>query len=141
MIVHVFFFCFHTSYFSISPWGGEGGKGWGHAIPLLLILDFKMGSIICISLVHDFILLFFVFTLLTFLPLPGRAGDMLSPFSDFGFENGLNSFYFVCTWLYKSVFICTSLTFFSTSSWRGWDMLSPLFWFWIRKKRSSPFWN
>ncbi len=47
--------------------------------PTFLILDSKMGSIVCISLVHDCIRLFFVCTPLTFLPLPERAGYMLSP--------------------------------------------------------------
>ncbi len=33
------------------------------------------------------------------------------PFSDLGFENGLNRLYFVCTLLYISFFVCTPLTF------------------------------
>ncbi len=34
---------------------------------------------------------------LIFLPLPGETGICYPPFSDFGFENGLNRLYFVCT--------------------------------------------
>ncbi len=52
MIVYVYF-CLYTSYFSTSPMGS-----WGHAIPPFLISDSKMGSIVCISLVHDYIRLF-----------------------------------------------------------------------------------
>ncbi len=70
-----FLFCrSYTSYFSTSPWWG-----WGHAIPPFLISDSKMGSIVCISLLHDCIHLFsFVHFLFFFLPLPEEAGDMLS---------------------------------------------------------------
>ncbi len=37
---------------------------------------------------------------------------MLSPFSDFGFENALNHLYFICTRLYTSFFISTPHTYF-----------------------------
>ncbi len=33
------------------------------------------------------------------------------PFTDLGFENGLNRLYFVCTRLHTSFFVCTLLTF------------------------------
>ncbi len=42
---------------------------------------------------------------------PRWAGDMLFPFSDFGFDSGLNRLYFLCTWLYTSFFVCTPYTF------------------------------
>ncbi len=60
MIVYVFFHLY-TSYFSTSPWAA------GDMLSPFLILDSKMGSIVCISLVHDCIRLFsFVHFLLFF---------------------------------------------------------------------------
>ncbi len=109
--------------------------GWGHAIPPFLILDSKMGSIVCTSFVYNCIRLFssFVHLLLFFLSWRGeRAGDMLYiPFSDFGFENGLNHLYFVCTWLYTAFFVCIPHTFYL--SWGGGWGHATLFWFLIRK--------
>ncbi len=43
-------------------------------------------------------------------PSGGGWGHAI-PFSDFGFENGLNRLYFVCTRLYTTSFVCTLLTF------------------------------
>ncbi len=79
--------------------------------------------------VHDYIPLFsFVHLLLFYLSHPGGgAGDMQSPCFDFGFENGLNRLYFICTRMYTPLFVCTPLTFFSTSSWRGWGHAIPHF--------------
>ncbi len=55
-----------------------------------------MGSIVCTFFVHDCIRLFsFVHLLLFFLSQGGGLEDMLSPFSDFGFENGHDRLYFV----------------------------------------------
>ncbi len=144
----LYFVCtrLYTSFFVCTPltFLPLPGRGWGHAIPPFLILDSKMGSIVCTSFVHDCIRLFsFVHLLLFFLSQGGwehaildflildskmgsivgtsfvhdcirlfsfvqvslffltwkgeRAGDMLSPFTDFGFENGPNRLYFVCT--------------------------------------------
>ncbi len=71
-----------------------------------LILDSKMGSIVCIPLVHDFRL--YTSHFFFYLSLKGLGTCYLS-LSDFGFENGLNRLYFVTTWLYTSFFVCTSL--------------------------------
>ncbi len=105
-------------------------QGWGAGTcdPPFLILDSKMGSIVCILFVHDCIRLVF-FRLYTsyFSTSPREVGDMLSPFSDFGFENGLNRLYFVSTWLYTSFFVCTHLTFFLPLPEGAGDMLSPPF--------------
>ncbi len=70
------------------------GRAGGMLFPLFLILNSKMGSIVCISLVHDCIRLFsFVHLYFSISPGGGEAGDMLSPLSDFGFENVLNRLY------------------------------------------------
>ncbi len=86
--------------------------------PLFLIYNSKMGSIVCTSFVHDCIVFFRLYTSY-FSSSPRVAEDMLH-FFDFVFQNVLNCLYFVSTWLYTSFFVCTPLTFFSTSSWRGW---------------------
>ncbi len=53
---------------------------WGYAIPTFLILDSKMGLIVCTLLVHDGIRLFLFVHLWLFYLSTGRgAGDMLSP--------------------------------------------------------------
>ncbi len=60
-----------------------------------------------------------------------------SPFSDLGFESGLNRLYFVCTRLYTSFFVSTPLTFVPLPGGRGSGHTIPLFWFWIRKWTQS----
>ncbi len=57
------------------------------------------------------------------LVIPGGACRQ-PPFSDLGYENGLNRLYFVCTRLYTSFFVCTPLTFLPLLGGAG-DMLSP----------------
>ncbi len=73
-----------------------------------------------------------------FLPLlgPEGTGDMLSPFSDFGFENGLNRLYFVRTWLYTS-FLFVHLILFYLPWGGGGRGHATLFWFWIQKWAQS----
>ncbi len=96
-----FFVCtLHTFYLS------QGGAGY----PPFLILNSKVGLIVCTSLVHDCICPFLFVHLLLFSTSSCRGlGHAITSFSDFGFENGLNLFYFVTTWLYTSFFICTFL--------------------------------
>ncbi len=89
--------------------------GREHAIPPFLILDSKMGSIICISLVHDCIHLFSFVNLLFFTSFWKGWGHAIPSFSDFGFENRLNRLYFVTTWLFTSFFVCPPLTFLPLS--------------------------
>ncbi len=84
-----------------------------------------MGPIVCISLVHDYV--FFLLYTSYFSSLCGGWGGLLTcypPFSDFGFENRLNSLYFISTRLY--VFFRLYTTYFS-NSWGTWDMLPTLF--------------
>ncbi len=79
-----------------------------------------MGSIVCTSFVHDCIHLFSsVHLLLFFLSRGGGLGTCYPPFSDFGFENGLNRLSFVCTRLSTSSFVCTPLTFSSSTGGGG----------------------
>ncbi len=72
---------------------------------------------------------------------PGGLGTCYHPFSDFGFENGLNCLYFVCTQLYTSSFVRTPLTFLPLLGGRGrgegLGYVIPLFWFWIWKWTQS----
>ncbi len=67
-------FCLYTSHFSSSPRGGT----WVRAIPLSLILDSKIDSIICILFVHDCIRLFSFEHLLLFFS-PWRGGTCYPP--------------------------------------------------------------
>ncbi len=94
-------------------------QGLSTCYPPFLILDSKMRSIVCTRLYMSS----FVYTPLTFLPLlgrPGRDGDMLSPFSEFGFENGLYRLYMI---VYVFFRLYTSY-FFPLPRGAG-DMLSP----------------
>ncbi len=95
MIVCLFSFV-HLLLFFLSQ------GSWGHAIPPFLILDSKMDWIGCIpiSFVHDCIPLFSFVHLLLFFLWGGGWGTCYPSFSDFGFQNGLDRLYFVCTWLY-----------------------------------------
>ncbi len=82
-----------------------------------------MGPIVCISFVHDCICLFSFVHLLLFYFSQGGGEDMLSAFSDLGFENGPNRLYFFCRWLYTPFFVCTPLTFLPLPG--GWGHAIP----------------
>ncbi len=115
------FFRLCTFYF--SSFFERGREGDILSSPFL-ILDSKMGSVVCISLVHHYIRLFSYVHLLLFYLSLGGWGHAMSSFSDFGFENGPNRLYFISTWLYTSFFVCTPLTFLPLSGGAG-DMLCP----------------
>ncbi len=127
----------YTSFFVCTPFIflPLSGRVVGTCYPPFLILNSKMGSMVCNSLRHDCIHLFsFVHLLLFYLSLGGGwLRTCYSLFSDFGFKNVLNHLYFVSTLLYTSFFVCTPLTFFYLFL-KGLGTCYPLlFWYWIRK--------
>ncbi len=124
MIVYVFF-RLYTSYFSTSL------RGAGEMLSTpSLILDLKMGSIVCISLVHDCIRVFsFVHLFSTSL---WGAGDMLPPFLILDSKMGsivCISLVLDCIRLFS--FVRRLLHYLSQGGWG--HAIVPLFWFWIRK--------
>ncbi len=106
MIIRLFSFIHLFTYLPL-PGGGAGDM---LSAPFL-ILDSKMGSIVCISLVHDCIHLFsFVYLLLS--TSPRMMGfEHAVPLFWFWIRKWAQSFVFVSTWLYKSFFVCTPITF------------------------------